>query len=72
VLRKVQAGTLIQPRNVQPSISPALEAICLKAIALRPEHRYAAPRELGDELEHWLADEPVRAWPEPLAVKMGR
>ena len=43
----------------------ALEAVCLKAMALRPEDRYASPRALADDVEHWLADEPVSALPEP-------
>ena len=39
----------------------ALEAICRKAMAPRPEDRYASARALADDLEHWLADEPVAA-----------
>ena len=27
---------------------------------LRPDDRYASARELADEIESWLADEPVR------------
>src|SRR5262249_28105837 len=45
------------------------EAICLKAMAARPEERYPTPRELAEDLEHWLADEPVRAYREPLAAR---
>ena len=30
-------------------------------MALRPEDRYASPRALAEDLEHWLADEPVAA-----------
>ena len=41
----------------------ALEAICLKAMAGEPEDRYASPRALADDLERWLADEPVSALP---------
>jgi len=60
------------PPLVLPSISKALEAVCRKAMSHRPEDRYQSPRDLADELEHWLADEPVSAWPEPLTVKTRR
>src|SRR5207253_1735298 len=44
-----------------------LEAICLKAMAKRPEDRYGSCRELADDLRRWMDDEPVRArrlgWP---------
>jgi tetratricopeptide (TPR) repeat protein/serine/threonine protein kinase len=72
VLKRVQVGDLPPPRRVQPGVAPALEAICLKAMALRPADRYAAPKHLADDLEQWLADEPVGAWPEPWTVKTGR
>ena len=35
-------------------------------MALRPEDRYASARALAEDVEHWLADEPVSAWREPL------
>src|SRR5262249_32933873 len=28
--------------------------------------------DLAEDIEHWLADEPVSAWPEPLKVRMVR
>ena len=51
---------------------PALEAVCLKAMALKPEDRYASPHALADDLEHWLADEPVSAYREPWPRRLGR
>ena len=56
----------------QPGVPAALEAVCLKAMALKPEDRYASPRALAEEIEHWLADEPVSAYREPLAVRLTR
>ena len=72
VLAKVQAGDFPPPRLVQPAVPAPLEAVCLKAMARSPADRYASTRELADEIERWLADEPVRAWPEPWAVKFRR
>ena len=72
VLMKVQRGDFSPPRRSMPMLSPALEAICLKALALEPQARYASPVEMAEDLEHWLADEPVSAWPEPWTVKTRR
>jgi formylglycine-generating enzyme required for sulfatase activity/tRNA A-37 threonylcarbamoyl transferase component Bud32 len=72
VLGKVQRGDFPPPRQVNRSVAPALEAVCLKALALEPDQRYATPRELAEEVERWLADEPVRAYREPPAARLGR
>jgi hypothetical protein len=69
---RVRRGELPPPRAVQPGVPRALEAVCLKAMALRPEDRYPTPLALAEELEHWLADEPVGAYPEPVAVRARR
>jgi serine/threonine-protein kinase len=52
LLQKVQRGELVPPRQVQGSVPPALEGICLKAMALRPQERYPSPQALADDLEH--------------------
>ena len=72
MLRAVQRGEFPSPRSVDPSIDPALEAVCKKAMATDPEGRYATPRELADDVERWTADEPVSARPEPFAERARR
>ncbi len=72
MLRAVQEGDFPRPRLVNRSVAPALEAVCLKAMALHPEDRYASPRALAGDLERWLADEPVPAYREPLPARMAR
>jgi serine/threonine protein kinase len=72
VLQKVQKGEFPLPRQIKASVPAALEAVCLKAMALRPADRYASARALADDIEHWLAGEPVSAWPEPWTVKTAR
>src|SRR5205823_2236305 len=62
VLNKVQRGEFPAPRKIKAGTPPVLEAICLKAMALRPEDRYATPRALAEDIEHWLGDEPVSAY----------
>lgn len=72
VLRRVGSGEWKKPRERKPDISPALEAVCLKALALKPEDRYASAREMSVDIEHWLADEPVSVYQEPFSQRMAR
>jgi serine/threonine-protein kinase len=72
VLRKVQRGEFSPPRQIDPLIDPALEAICKKAMAIRPEDRYGSARALVEEVERWMADEPTSAWREPLSRRARR
>jgi hypothetical protein len=72
ILRQVQQGQFPRPRQIRLGVPLALEAVCLKAMALQPKRRYPSPRVLADEIEHWLADEPVIAYPEPWPARLGR
>jgi serine/threonine protein kinase len=51
----------IRPCALRPDVPPALEAICLRAMAKRPEDRFASCRELADELGRWAFLEPIEA-----------
>jgi serine/threonine-protein kinase len=72
VLRRVQRGDFPRPREIAPAVPAALEAVCRKAMALRPEGRYDSPEELADDVEKWLADEPVGVYREPLPGRLAR
>lgn len=72
VLQRVARGEFARPRAVKPVIPRGLEAICLKAMALAPADRYASPRQLADDVEAWLADEPIAALPESLPMRTAR
>lgn len=61
VLALVQRGEFPRPREFNPHVPRPLESICLKAMSLRPEDRYAAAADIADDIERWLADEPVHA-----------
>jgi tetratricopeptide (TPR) repeat protein len=41
-------------------------------MAPRPEDRYATPRLLTEDIERWLAGEPVTAWREPVSRRVRR
>ena len=58
--------------SLQPSVPDDLGTVCLKAMSLRPQDRYATAKDLADDLEHWLADEPVEVYREPLRQRLGR
>ena len=48
------------PRSIRRSIPKELESICLKAMAKKPEDRYATPEELARALRQFLTDQPER------------
>jgi serine/threonine-protein kinase len=72
VLARVRRGDYPQPRDLDRQIHPALESVCRRAMALRPEDRYPSPQALAEDVEKYLADEPVAAWREPWRVKARR
>jgi len=72
VLRRVRAGKFEPPRRADPAAPAALEAVCLKAMALRPQDRYRTARALAADIENWLADQPVSAYREPVRHLIAR
>jgi serine/threonine-protein kinase len=66
---RVQRGQFAPPREYARHLPRSLEAICLKAMARRPEDRYATARELALDLQRYLADERVLAYAEPVTVR---
>ncbi len=63
---------MVPPRRRDASLPRGLEAICLKALAVRAEDRYPSARALADDVTRWLADEPVTAWREPVSIRTRR
>ncbi len=53
VLRKVREEEPAPPRRLWPEVPPALEALCLRALAKQPEDRPAAAAELSQEVQGW-------------------
>jgi serine/threonine-protein kinase len=72
VIELVKVGQFDPPRKFAPSVDPALEAICLKAMSLAPGDRYESSKLLSDDIAKWIADEPVTAWREPLVRRVRR
>jgi WD40 repeat protein len=49
------------PRTLRKDVPRDLETICLKAMAKRPEDRYANCHALAADLQRWMEGEPIRA-----------
>jgi tetratricopeptide (TPR) repeat protein len=54
------------PKDLNPSVHPDLEAICLKAMAKEKEDRYPSAKAMADDLARFLAQEVVSAAPPSL------
>ncbi len=51
----------LPPRRINPHIPRELELICLTCLAKRPEDRYPDAASLGEDLDRFVAGEPVTA-----------
>ena len=69
VLDRVARGKILAPREVNSRVPRPLQAVCQKALSYEPERRYASARLLAQDVANWLADEPVSAQKENLAVR---
>ncbi len=72
ILVRVQEGRYRPAAEANRSVSPALAAICHKAMARLPAGRYATARELAADVERWLADEEVTAHRDPPLQRLWR
>jgi formylglycine-generating enzyme required for sulfatase activity len=72
VLGLVKLGQFPPPRQVHRAVPRPLEAVCLKAMALRPQDRYPSARYLAADVENWLADEPVTSFREGVRARLAR
>jgi serine/threonine-protein kinase len=68
----VRRGEFPPPRRINLGVPAALESVCLKAMARQPGDRYPSPRDLADDVERWLADEPVSAHRDPPLARLAR
>ncbi len=75
VLAAARQGRITRPRHRTAEVAPALESICLMAMAPQPTERYESAQALADDVEQFLGDEPVIAHRESLrerAVRLAR
>jgi hypothetical protein len=62
-LRQVREAKPEPPSQANPRADASLAAVCLKCLEKDPARRYATAGELADDLDRWLAGEPVLARP---------
>jgi serine/threonine protein kinase/tetratricopeptide (TPR) repeat protein len=72
LLRRAQSGDFPRPSQLDPSMDRALEAVCLRAMATKLSDRYGSCRLLSDDIERWMANEPVAAYREPWTKTFSR
>jgi serine/threonine protein kinase len=54
VLMRIAHGEVRDPRKIKPSIDDELEAILSKALAVKPEDRYATAQAMAEAIKHYL------------------
>lgn len=72
LLKRIQDGILVSPREAYEAVDPALESICLSAMATQPEDRYSSAIDIAEDVNRWMADQPVAVHRETYAKRVGR
>jgi len=71
-LVQVLEGEPARPREINPAIPRALEAICLRCLEKAPERRYPTAAAVADNLERFLKGEGVEGLAAGLLPRLGR
>ncbi len=69
---KCTSGDYPNPRKLDNGVPRPLDAICCKAMSLKTEDRFASAKLLRDEIERWLANDPVMTYRESVLERFAR
>jgi serine/threonine-protein kinase len=72
ILAQAVRADVAPARQHKQSVPAALEAVCRKAMAVGPEQRYRTAQALAEDMQRFLADEPVSAYREPWTTRARR
>jgi len=72
ILRQIAFEEPLPPRKRNKNIPADLETIVLKAIEKNPADRYAGAKEIAEDLQRFLAGEPVRAKRQSIARRASK
>ncbi len=62
-VQKVQSDDPVPPSAVGQRVPADVQTICLKCLEKSPGRRYPSAEALAEDLERWLAGEPIKARP---------
>ena len=71
-IRQVCEYPPVEPRALRPGVPKDLEVACLKCLEKQPEDRYESALAFAEDLERFLAGEPIRARPPSVLGAMAR
>jgi serine/threonine protein kinase/regulator of sirC expression with transglutaminase-like and TPR domain len=72
ILKKAKEEPPKSVRSIDPLVPKGLDAICLKAMAHTKADRYQTATELADDIQRFVASEPVSAYREGFATRAWR
>jgi tetratricopeptide (TPR) repeat protein len=72
ILKKITTEPTPQAISLAPDAPRALNAICAKAMHKNRSDRYQSALDLAEDVERWLADEPVSVYADPWGERLAR
>jgi tRNA A-37 threonylcarbamoyl transferase component Bud32 len=69
-IRLVQEQPVELPDKHNPTVDGDLQAICLKCMQKDPQQRYTSAQALAEDVDHWLAGEPISVRPPSAAYQV--